>query len=247
MKNIKHIKRWILLGTTTAVFLCIVIGACTKEVKVTSPEVSPFTPAPTPSPPEEITSSSQLYSTKVTPLTPVQCGQCHTTIYNNIKDDGTKHQIDCRECHQQFHICYVGKTEYKELLPQCGTCHQEPHGKDFTTGCSECHHNAHTPKKIVSSDTLEKFCGNCHTKEKSLIKAKPSKHTKMACSECHTEHALIPECGVCHKPHQPEMTNTDCLTCHPAHTPLYYVYSEKTPQETCSICHQKAYDDLQTT
>ncbi len=196
---------------------------------------------------EEIPSSSvpvsQLYKEEITPLTPVQCGQCHISIYNTIKERGTKHQIDCSECHERFHIYYPGKIEYDQILPHCSDCHKEPHGKDFA-GCMDCHVNAHAPAKIMGGEILEKSCGSCHAKVGKEIKARPSKHTEMACSDCHAEHALIPVCGDCHEPHTPEMTNPDCLACHPVHTPLLIAYPADTPQATCRICHQQVYGDL---
>ena len=250
MMKLRRIYYLIFIVIMMVIFLWGIIGGCARDTRFSSPDASKSIPTQAPSPPVEstpssqlYTSSSQLYTSKIVPLTPVQCGQCHTSIYNTIKDKGSKHQMDCKECHKQFHIYRPGRVLFEEILPHCEDCHDEPHGKDFTT-CMACHLNAHAPTGFLSEKALERFCETCHTEVKSAINAKPDQHKDMACSECHTKHALIPECRNCHEPHRPDMTNADCLGCHPAHTPLNYVYSIDTPQYTCSICHKKAYDDL---
>lgn len=189
--------------------------------------------------------SSHLYTKEITPMAPVECGRCHISIYNIIKDKGAKHQLDCMECHKRFHIYRPGKVEYHQILPRCVDCHKEPHGKEMIQ-CFDCHAEAHAPAKITEGTLLNESCGVCHLEVGKKIKAKPSRHTDLDCFFCHSEHGLIPECMSCHDAHTKEMTEADCLACHPAHMPLQITYSLDAPHTTCSICHQKAYEDLQT-
>jgi len=242
----EYLKGLILAGIIAIMFLGGIVIGCARDVVVTSPQsLAALNSSPSGSAPVESAVTSSLYSAEVTPLTPVECGKCHGPIYNTIKERGTKHQIDCMECHKKYHIYHPGKIEYDQILPNCSDCHQEPHGKKIVK-CFDCHAEAHAPAKITAGDLLNESCGSCHTKEGAEVKAKPSKHTDLDCFYCHSEHGLIPECMSCHESHTKEMTEADCLACHPAHMPLQVVYPVDAPQTTCSICHQKAYDDLQT-
>ncbi|MBN2808882.1 MAG: hypothetical protein JXR80_05250, partial [Deltaproteobacteria bacterium] len=42
-----------------------------------------------------------VYQQQVAPMTTLACAQCHEPVFNNIRDNGGKHQIDCRECHEE--------------------------------------------------------------------------------------------------------------------------------------------------
>ena len=39
------------------------------------------------------------YEMEVRPLTTAECGQCHFSIFETIKAQGARHQIDCVRCH----------------------------------------------------------------------------------------------------------------------------------------------------
>ena len=55
-----------------------------------------------PAPKAEVKTSS-LYSGEITPMSPNECGRCHSSIYNLIKNEGGKHQIECVKCHTKYH------------------------------------------------------------------------------------------------------------------------------------------------
>jgi hypothetical protein len=186
----------------------------------------------------------QIYAPEVEPLTPEQCGQCHPQVYYLIKAEGGKHRIDCRQCHVKFHVYRPGVVQYKDILPKCGSCHEQVHGPDLAQ-CSECHTEPHAPLKIPAERALEQGCYICHPEEDREMKTYVTQHTELYCSSCHhTRHGYVPQCLECHQPHTEEMTQTDCLMCHPPHKALEVVYPEDISQETCASCHRNAYEIL---
>ncbi len=242
MKNIKLIP----IVIAAVIFTGLIFGGCARDVVGSSPGSLPSAPSSVSeySPATTTPSSAGPYATEIVPMTTAECGRCHVSIYNSIKTEGTKHQLECAKCHEQFHIYRPGKVEYDQILPQCAGCHQEPHGKEIIK-CYECHAEVHTPAKITAGPIINESCVKCHNKERKQLKANPSKHTELDCFFCHSEHRYIPECMGCHESHTKEMVEADCHTCHPAHMPLQITYSADAPQTECSFCHKKAYDDLQ--
>lgn len=192
--------------------------------------------------------ASSLYSAEVTPLTPAECGRCHSSIYYQLRNEGGKHQLECTKCHAKFHAYNPIKQNWKEIMPKCQTCHGLFHG-DKVTSCGECHSEPHAPKKqIAASAELAKMCNDCHGKVGQELQQNLSKHTKVQCASCHHDrHGYIPSCMECHKPHTANQTVKECLACHPVHSPLKIAYPKTTGNAVCGGCHSAAYNKIQTT
>lgn len=183
-----------------------------------------------------------IYGTNPTPLTPVQCGQCHPAIYKKIKENGKKHRFACQDCHEQLHAYNPIRNNWAEIIPQCAKCHDLPHGKDFP-GCLECHSDPHTPLMIKSA-SIGNVCGTCHVKPNEELTKYPSSHTEQGCATCHTSHGLIPSCLDCHTPHVPEQALAACKACHPVHKPLEIVYDDSVASApTCGSCHERVFKE----
>ncbi len=193
----------------------------------------------------QIPSDPQLYSSTPQPLTVGQCGQCHPSVFQNIKDNGGKHRFDCQKCHSTFHVYNPRKGNYDAIMPHCDTCHDQPHGAKVTD-CSSCH-NPHTPRKVAMSDTLAGACRQCHPGPQEQLESFKSKHSKVACNTCHTAHGLKPSCFNCHKPHLEGQKADSCATCHPVHRPLQITYANDTPAANCGACHTNVYSKWQKT
>jgi hypothetical protein len=184
------------------------------------------------------------YSKPTDPLEPIECGKCHNKIFNLIKNNGGKHRIDCRRCHEQFHQYIPEKNNYQESLPKCSQCHNKPHGEKLIQ-CANCHQQVHTPLDIPASNTLSLGCDTCHSAIDKEIKMFITQHSNFYCSICHhTKHGYKPECMECHMPHSEEMMQADCLTCHLPHQALQVVYPSEIPNQTCALCHKTAYNTL---
>ena len=195
------------------------------------------------------------YKMEIKPLTTAECGQCHFSIFQNIKQEGARHQIDCIRCHTQYHVYNPRKQNYDQIMPECISCHVSNSGGPFhgenegLTPCLVCHADPHKPLAIPMSE-IETSCALCHTKEGNEIKNYPSKHTSdVSCADCHAEkHGYIPECSACHDSHSPKtaLTTADCMICHPVHKPTSISYdAEKTSSTICAGCHSVAHDLLQ--
>lgn len=238
-----------------AIFACAIIAACvlpggeaqSADVKktVAAPvslpapvtivaQAAPTAPASKPAAPGD------LYGTEPIPLTPVQCGQCHTSIFRFLKQDGGKHKFECQNCHQEFHSYSPVKGNWAALMPKCASCHTLPHGPKQTE-CLSCHANPHTPRKVVMTEKLASGCADCHSSPAAQLKQYPSKHTLQPCQACHTSHGLIPSCANCHQPHYKEQAMATCTGCHPVHQPLQIAFKSDTDLKTCSGCHDKVY------
>ena len=189
--------------------------------------------------------TSSLYSAEVTPLTPAECARCHSSVYNQIKDEGGKHQLECTKCHTKFHAYNPVKQNWNEIMPKCKTCHGLFHG-DKVTNCLDCHNQPHAPKKqIATGAELAKMCNDCHGKVAQALQQNLSKHTQVQCASCHHDkHGYIPSCMECHKPHSANQTVKDCLACHPAHSPLSIAYPKTTGNDVCGGCHSAVYNKL---
>ncbi len=202
---------------------------------------------------EETKKVSKLYDFEPEPLTVAQCAQCHITVFEDIKKQGGKHQLDCVRCHTQFHMFNPKKRPYETVIPKCETCHGVFHGKGTKTvrltNCASCHADPHAPL-IIPSAEIENACSSCHKKEAKQIKKHASKHTtEVACVDCHADkHGFIPECNACHESHSPDIDpndSTSCMVCHPVHMPTKIVYGVETSSTICAGCHGEAYDLLQ--
>ncbi|GAB4296357.1 MAG: cytochrome c [Desulfuromonadia bacterium] len=217
----------------------LLLGACLVVTFVageaTAKEKPPIATVKIPKAPE-------LYATNPTPLTPSQCGQCHSSYFDAIKKDGARHQFDCQKCHTVIHAYNPLKGNYAALMPKCDSCHNQPHGKSMTD-CATCHTNPHTPKKVAMGPRLFNNCTECHTGPKQQMAQFPSKHVKVGCQKCHTTHGYIPSCNACHKPHYQAQGFDTCTKCHAVHKPLQVEWParEVATPETCSACHGKIY------
>ena len=94
------------------------------------------------------------YEMEIKPLTTVECGQCHFSVFQTIKYKGTNHQIDCVQCHREYHVYNPRKQNYDEIMPKCAWCHVSGtggafHGENKTlTPCLNCHADPHKPLTI---------------------------------------------------------------------------------------------------
>ncbi len=185
------------------------------------------------------------YEAEIKPLTTAECAQCHFSVFETIRNDGGKHQIDCVRCHTQYHVYSPRKQNFDEIMPKCAACHVSASGGPFhgdaddLTPCLVCHADPHKPLTIPMP--AEATCGQCHIKQGDEIKNYPSKHTTdVACTDCHAEkHGYIPECSACHESHSPavELTVQDCMGCHPVHKPTQMSYAKDTASAICAGCH----------
>ena len=194
----------------------------------------------------DIPVKAELYAIDPQPLTIVQCGQCHTSHFSNLKSSGGKHRFDCRDCHTTFHAFNPSKGGWDALMPRCASCHNIPHGS-AVTDCLACHNNPHTPRKVALSQLLINTCSSCHAAVKEKLVKFPSKHGKVSCQSCHTSHGFKPNCYACHKPHHQGQEITACTKCHDVHKPLMVTYEKSSPAVSCGACHVKVYEKWQRT
>jgi hypothetical protein len=194
----------------------------------------------------EIPPAPELYAAEPQPLTVTQCGQCHPGVFKSLKNDGARHRFGCQNCHTTFHAYNPKKGGWEALMPKCGSCHAEPHGKQITD-CANCHTNPHSPKKVAMEARLVNACGDCHTSPKEQLAAFPSKHSKLGCTRCHTSHGFKPTCFTCHKPHHEGQEIATCTKCHQVHKPKVVTYAKDAPAVTCGSCHGKIYAKWQKT
>ena len=190
---------------------------------------------------EESAEKRQLYAEKIKALTPAQCGQCHLPIYDLIQKEGGKHQFECTNCHQEYHVYNPLKQNYAEIMPKCQRCHGLTHGETLDK-CSQCHVDSHSPKNIPMNTSLEDGCLTCHPKPGDEMNQFPSKHKDQGCPACHEKHAYIPQsCINCHEPHTVSLTqDKQCLACHPVHSPTQPLkYDRGTSNNICAGCHDE--------
>ena len=229
-----------------------IIGLVTVYGCVTQPQVAPTKLVVAAA---EKPAGPALYEKmKVKPLTTAECAQCHFSIFETIKAEGAKHQIDCVRCHREYHVYNPRKQNYDEIMPKCESCHLSASGGPFhgehknLIPCLACHADPHKPL-VIPMGQVEASCSLCHSKEGNEIKDYPSGHTtEVACADCHAErHGFIPECSACHESHSPEveLATADCMACHPVHKPTRISYGEETVSTICAGCHEVAYDLLQ--
>ena len=194
----------------------------------------------------EVTKPTNFYTEKLKPLTPAECGRCHSFLYGLLQKEGAKHKgVLCTQCHKQFHVYNPVKQNWTEIMPKCERCHGVFHGEKLAK-CSICHIEPHAPLRIPMSAFLENNCATCHSKEAKEVNQFLSKHTEIGCSACHEKHGYIPSCMDCHEPHTATLTtNKQCLACHPVHSPTRRLkYALDTPNEICAACHGEIADTL---
>jgi len=244
-------KRTVILLTGTLLMFVILACASQQIAPVAQSEATAaqkqeaVTPKAEPAPPPKPASP---YALEVTPLTTTDCARCHLSVFNQIKNEGGKHKIDCVQCHTVYHAYNPVKQNWQQIMPKCQTCHGLIHGDKFST-CSECHSNPHAPKtQMAMTPEFGKACGECHAKVSQMLQANPSKHTVVQCMQCHHDkHGYIPSCMECHKPHTADQTVKDCLACHPAHEPLKISFSETVKNDVCGACHSPEYKKISAT
>jgi len=202
-------------------------------------------PKPAVSSSASVQAPGDVYATIPKPLTAVQCGQCHESIYMKLRINGGKHKFQCRNCHKKFHSYNPIRHNWNEIMPKCSSCHKQPHGPKLTQ-CLKCHQEPHTPMVIPYGKYVTSRCGMCHKGPASELKKYPSAHTRLGCAKCHETHGEIPTCFKCHKPHLPNQDLASCKSCHPVHEPLQIKYG-KGNAATCATCHSKVYNEWKHT
>jgi predicted CXXCH cytochrome family protein len=194
--------------------------------------------------------AENVYDIAITPLTVADCGSCHSSHFNRIKNNGAKHSgVVCTECHEIFHAYNPLRNNYAQIMPKCSSCHDAPHGQaEAVLKCLDCHQDPHQPLvSIPVPANLEGQCRICHSRVAASLQEKPSMHTEQECSSCHSEkHGRIPQCSECHESHSPavQLATADCLACHPVHTPLQITYPIDQNKEVCGGCHADPYQQL---
>ena len=85
------------------------------------------------------------YDMEIKPLTTAECAQCHFSVFEAIKAEGGKHQIDCVRCHTEYHVYSPRKQNFDQIMPKCSACHLSASGGAFhgeakdLTPCLNCH------------------------------------------------------------------------------------------------------------
>ncbi|MBU1001573.1 MAG: cytochrome C [Proteobacteria bacterium] len=237
----------VLLGLLAVCLVCL--AACEKRTPAGGGPAELMSVVP----PQHEQSRIALYNTGVAPLKTEQCGQCHFPVYDAIREDGGKHQLDCVKCHETYHVYSPRKQNYLEIMPKCDTCHVGTdggafHGADESLkDCLNCHADAHRPL-LMDMDKLSPDCGTCHKSVAGELKMNPSAHSSdVGCDDCHADnHGKIPECADCHESHSPgvEMASADCMSCHPVHKPTVVSYADETSSAICAGCHADVQHDL---
>jgi len=223
MKNVSRKLNLLLLTAGLVLIASIALGAKEKAPIATV----------------KIATTPASYATEPVPLTPSQCGQCHTGHYKKLRDAGARHQFECQKCHTTIHAYNPKKGNYDALMPKCANCHNLPHGK-VMTDCATCHTDPHSPKKVSMGPRLTNNCAECHAGPKQQLTQFLSKHSKLDCSRCHTSHGFIPQCAACHKPHYANQAAASCTKCHQVHKPLQIDWDKEVANaETCNACHSK--------
>lgn len=189
-----------------------------------------------------------LYTADPEPLLPVECGQCHTKHYYDLKNDGGNHRFACQDCHEIIHAYNPRKNNYDEIMPKCNQCHDQPHGTKIVD-CLTCHSNPHTPKQIPANELLADICSECHSGPAKQLKENPSAHTEQGCQSCHYErHGYIPSCFDCHEGHIEDQAVETCANCHQeVHMPLQIKLAVDSDVKTCGACHETVYAKWENT
>ena len=187
-----------------------------------------------------------VYQQEVPEMGTLECAKCHESVFTTIRDEGGRHQLQCRECHVRFHSFQQGLT-WEERMPSCQGCHGLTHGETFID-CLSCHRNAHAPvASMVEVERLANQCSSCHSEPQTTLSEQASAHTTLDCTECHDgSHGSIPACTDCHaEPHTPYRDNAGCVACHPAHAPLDITLENGVKNSLCQPCHGQAVEQVE--
>lgn len=153
------------------------------------------------------------------------CGECHTTAFTSISQEGGGHDKGCTFCHFRHGV-----------KPKCTDCHELIHGTQLQD-CKECH-DEHAPMGITFSLDLENSCSLCHPRQIEEFSDHPGRHADLKCIYCHQTHGQIEACTNCHAPHGPGLAYTECMNCHPAHFPQEIDYLDSVDTGNCAFCHE---------
>ena len=188
-----------------------------------------------------LASQAMAAEKKSSPLSLEDCGKCHAKVLQVIKTDGLAHRtkLTCIDCHLGH------PPEERNIIPSCKKCHSgSAHFR--LDGCSSCHYNAHSPRKLRLPRKTTGPCLTCHPAQGVDLEKFSSKHTTEGCTNCHETHGLIPVCVNCHRAHSPEMVLSDCRLCHKAHKPKLIRYDNALPSQHCATCHLQVNKTLTT-
>jgi len=240
-----HKKRAFFLIASISLLLIAIVACATQPVASERAQTETMAAQPETAVQQEAKPISP-YALEVKPLGPAECGRCHSSVYNQIKNEGGKHQIECIQCHVKYHAYNPKKQNWEEIMPKCQICHGLIHGDKFAD-CMSCHSNPHAPKtQMIMAPEMAKVCADCHGKVAQEVQKNPSKHAKVNCSTCHHQkHGYIPSCMECHTPHTPNQAVKECLACHPVHSPLNIAYAQTTANSVCGACHSAVYLKLE--
>jgi predicted CXXCH cytochrome family protein len=172
------------------------------------------------------------------------CIKCHSAVAKTVAAEGAKHKtaVTCMQCHQG-HPPMVSKDK---IVPACSMCHAgKPHYE--IGGCNTCHADPHAPLNMKLAANLTAPCLSCHQQQGDEMKANPSLHSKLFCTTCHKAHRDVPPCLKCHQPHSSDMTDKDCMSCHPAHQPKTITYGSDMASKNCAACHNTISHTLTST
>jgi hypothetical protein len=246
----KNKKKLIVIVGSLFLLIGAIIACATQPIASTptKPEVQLAQKTEAQATPQPEAKPVSPYAIEIAPLTLADCGRCHFSIFELIKNEGGKHKIDCVQCHTKYHAYNPIRQNWQEIMPKCQTCHGLIHGEKFST-CLACHSNPHAPKtQMAMTSEFAKVCGDCHSNVAQELQMNLSKHTQVACSLCHHQkHGYIPSCMECHKPHTAEQTVKECLSCHPVHMPLKISYTDSVKNEVCGACHGQVYNKIKAT
>ncbi len=156
------------------------------------------------------------------------CETCHTprgfkgeevrfrhASHEAFRLDGAHAQVACDDCHRID--AATGARRFRDVGTACASCHEDPHGGQFTdTTCASCHQARGFRDEALLFDHR-------------ALAAFPlgGKHVTVPCAKCHTPPAAGPidapatfrgrsrDCAACHEdPHGGQFAQTTCASCH---------------------------------
>lgn len=164
------------------------------------------------------------------------CESCHQQATRLLKDQGGPHKKEpCVACHRS-HPPYG-----KEVLPKCGTCHDEDDNDHFAVASCQVCHAGHQPlgHDLSKAKDVNPACRACHSDVAETFAGTPSAHAEQECNSCHPQHGQALKCAECHEPHRQGQKYADCLNCHSApHAPTQVAFSGVLPAADCLSCHE---------
>lgn len=173
-----------------------------------------------------------------------QCADCHEATawwlvrrFDHARAgfalDGGHTGVDCKRCHGDD-----GKRLTGRAAPTaCQTCHTARHGKQFGSGCTECHTTA-------SFRTMPAFD---HAARTGFPLER--RHASLPCTQCHDatkRPRLNGDCRTCHGDPHRGSNSVDCAECHRAdrwrmvrfdHDLTSYPLTGRHRTAACGGCH----------